>query len=100
MIDDETDRLTQQLERVHLQREEALHIVKRSEDTERDLITRTQTARWNNPSSRRNPLRVVDIVQITNTLRDEHGIIGVVESSPARLAIIRNTTTKQTYTRG
>lgn len=100
MTDDEIDRLARQLERVRLQREEALRVVERSDNTERELLNRIQTARRNNPSSRQNPLRVGDVVRITNTLRNEHGIIGTVESSPARLVTIRNANTRRTYTRG
>ena len=100
MLEDEIDRLIRQLDKVHIQREEAQRAVDRAEERERALIVRILQARRNNPSRSRNPHRVGDIVRIANRLRDEYSIIGVVESSPERLVAIRNQDTRRTYTRG
>ena len=98
--DDDIDDLSRQLERVRLQREEAQQAVERAENSERELIERIRVARRNNPRRRTNPHRIGDIVRITNTLRNEHGIVGTVISLPGRLVTIRNEETQNTYVRG
>ena len=101
MADDENiNRLTRQLEGIRLQREEALRQLEQTSQAEQVLIQRIRAARRGNPALRRNPHKVGDIVRITNTLRDEYGTIGVVESSPHRLVTIRNQDTGTRYIRG
>ena len=100
MIDDDIDTLTRQLQNVRLGREQALRAVTQADEYERELIRRIRTVRRHDPQLRRNPHRVGDIVRITNTLRNEYGIVGIVTSSPSRLVTIRNRNTSRNYIRG
>ena len=103
MCDDNIDDLTRQLERLRLRREEALRVVDETNQAEDNIITRIRQARAANPRRRDNPHRPGDIVRITNTLRDEYGIVGTVlppSTNRSRLIIIRNQATRLLYTRG
>lgn len=100
MSNDEIARLTRQLEGIRLQREEALDALERATSAEQDVIRRIRAAGVANPPLQRNPHHVGDTVRITNTLRGEYGIRGVVISSPSRLVTIRNRSTGKEYTRG
>ena len=100
MNDDDIDELTRQLQNVRLGREQALRAVTQADEYEREIIQRIRTVRRHDPQLRRNPHRVGDIVRITNTLRNEYGIVGIVTSSPPRLVTIRNRNTSRNYIRG
>ena len=98
MSDDEIDQLARELEGARLQREADLVALERTNQTERQLIERIRVARRENPPHERNSHRVGDYVRITNRLRNEYGIIGVVVSSSARLVTVCNEQTNRDRT--
>ena len=100
MSDDEIEQLTQQFESVRIQRQATIEALERVNQAESNLISQIRAAMRRNPARQRNPHRIGDYVRITNHLRNEHGITGVVVSSPARLVTIRNERTRREYTRG
>ena len=108
MIDEELDDLISELTRLRIRRVESTAALQRIiDDTgrqEAQLIQRIQRARTA-PARREarqvatNTISVGDTVRITNRLRDERGITGVVTHVGPRMVTLRNNSNGKTYKR-
>ena len=100
---EEIDNITKQLSQIRIRRENAIRALEAANEQESRLLRRLQRVRSvARPSEENNPYKLGDKVRITNKLRDELGIIGIVTSNStvrSRLIEIRNTTTNRKYTR-
>jgi len=97
------DSLTRQLSQIRIRRERAIREVEAASAEESILLRRLHTARSAIVSTELNPHKRGDTVRITNKLRDEYGIIGVItsKSTPqSRLLDIRDKSNNKRYTRG
>ena len=97
------DNITKQLSQIRIRRENAIRALEAANEQESRLLRRLQRVRSvARPSEKNNPHKLGDKVRITNKLRDELGIIGIVTSNStvrSRLIEIRNTTINRKYTR-
>ena len=102
MTTNDIDKLTRQLSHIRIQREKAIREVEAASAQETLLLRRLHTARSAIAPTEHNPHTRGNRVKITNRLRDEHGIVGVItsKSTPySRLLNIWDTTTNNKYTR-
>ena len=108
MIDEELDDLISELTRLRIRRVESTAALQRIiDDTgrrEAQLIQRIQRARTAPARAEArqvatNTLSVGDTVRITNRLRDERGITGVVIHVGPRMVTLRNNSNGKTYKR-
>ena len=111
MKNEDNDELTRELEALVLEREvtRRRYQLALAQSTEKEtrlnqrirraLRQQLAEARRDYISAEVNPYQQGGIVRITNRLRDEYGTIGTVISSAPRLVTIKNSRTKNTYTR-
>ena len=111
MTDNEIDCLIERLNSVRIAREAAVRVIGQSDRQEAVIVRRIQTIRARTSRdnaipgvaianvARHNNLKVGQIVRITNRLRDEYNISGIVTNTNRRIVEIRNQLTGNRYSR-
>ena len=75
MSNNNIDKLTCELERLRIQREEALRVVTETDQAEAGIIRRIERVRAAERARFNNSHRPGDTVRITNALRSEYGTV-------------------------
>ena len=111
MSDGDINELIEQLNSIRVEREEAVRIIGRTNRQEAQIISdlqalqrtrrrrETTDANANHEPIRSNEFRIGQLVEITNRLRDEFGITGVVTSVGHTRVELKNSTTERKYSR-
>ena len=93
------DTLTKQLEELRLEQADAIKHLKQINEAEGRTLERLAVAQAKAPKKGDCPFVIGDTLRITNRLRTEHGIVGMVRKVSNTRVTIRNTITGNEYQR-
>ena len=102
---DDINNIIAELDALRLEHQEAIRqLVRDAEAREARLLQQIQraqaaAARRTQNNDLANPFSIGDTLRITNRLRNEQGINGVITHSGPRMVTIRNTRSRKNYTR-
>jgi len=101
MVNHDVDTLTKQIERIRLERANAIEHLKKIEEVETDTLIELAEAKAEALRRRQRdfPYKEGDTLRINNRLRNEYGIVGKVRKVCNTRVTIRNSGTGKDYQR-